>query len=302
MRRPAAALLLAVAAALAGAAAQARDTMSWLMPDVPPASMPQDGKPTTGIADQIVLYIVAHWPEAEHRFIYANPKRTWLMVERGEQACVVAALRNAEREQLAWFVDTNLVPPLQLVVQKSTLARLPLNARGEADLQKVLADPALRGIVVERRSYGAAIDRLLASRPPASRLETTAVGDYGRNVLKLVSHGRADYTIDYDYALQYASRDEPEIGQLQTVPIAQVNQPMPGGIACPRNAWGLAAVRRIDRIVGTRDGAAAMIKAQNSWHTAASRQRYAAQISAFQRQRARPLLGHGNRIDNSLQN
>lgn len=282
------AVLLAAAACSAGAA-QARDKMSWLMPDVPPASMPQDGQPTTGIADQIVLYITAHWPDAEHRFIYANPKRTWLMVERGEQACVVAALRNAEREKVAWFVDTNLVPPLQLVVQQATLARLPLNAHGEADLQKVLADPKLRGIVVERRSYGAAVDQLLAERPAGSRLETTAVGDYGRNVLKLVTHGRADYTIDYDYALQYASRSEPDIGQLQTVPIAQVNKPMLGGIACPRNAWGLAAVRRIDQIVGTRQGAAAMIKAQNSWHTAASQRRYAAQISEFQRQRAHPM-------------
>jgi uncharacterized protein (TIGR02285 family) len=283
MRRLAFALL---AASLASGA-QARDKMSWLMPDVPPASMPVDGKPSTGIADQIVLYISAHWPDAEHQFIYANPKRTWLMIERGEQACVVAALRNAEREKLAYFVDTNLVPPLQLVVQEATLPHLPLNARGEADLEKLLADPALRGIVVERRSYGAAVDELLARRPANSRLETTSVGDYGRNVLKLVAHGRADYTLDYDYALLYASRSEPDIGKLATVPIAQNSKPMLGGIACPRNAWGLATARRIDQIVGTPEGAAAMIRAQSSWHTPASLRRYAAQINEFQRQRAR---------------
>lgn len=287
MRRLAAFLL----AATLLPSAQARDTMSWLMPDIPPASMPQDGKPTTGIADQIVLYIMAHWPQVEHRFIYANPKRTWLLLEKGETACVVAALRTAERAKLAHFVDTNLVPPLQLVVQESTLRKLPLNAHGEADLRQVLADPRLRGIVVERRSYGAAVDRLLAARPAASRLETTSVGDFGRNVLKLVSHGRADYTIDYDYSLQYARRSEPDIGKLHTVPIAQNSQPMVAGIACPRNAWGRATARHIDRIVGTREGAAAMVKAQNSWHTEASQQRYAAQIGEFQRQRARPRSG-----------
>ncbi len=279
---------LALFAALLAPGAEARDTMTWLMPDIPPASMPVDGKPTTGIADQIVLYISAHWPEAEHRFIYANPKRTWLMVERGERACVVAALRNAERDKLAYFVNTNLVPPLQLVAQESTLPRLPLNGHGEVDMEKLLADPALRGIIVERRSYGAAVDELLAKRPASSRMETTSVGDYGRNVLKLVSHGRADYTLDYDYALQYASKSEPEIGALKTVPIAQNNKPMLGGIACPRNAWGMATVKRIDQIVGTPEGAAAMIKAQNSWHTQASQQRYAAQINEFQRQRAKP--------------
>ncbi|MCC2632620.1 MAG: hypothetical protein K0S48_506 [Ramlibacter sp.] len=280
---------LLFAGALACGTAQARDVMSWLMPDVPPASMPVNGQPTSGIADQVVLYVIKHWPDAEHRFIYANPKRTWLMIERGERACVVAALHTAQRAPLAHFVDTNLVPPLQLIVREATLAQLPLNERGEADLKKVLADPRLRGIVVERRSYGQQVDRMLAGRPAGSRLETTAVGDFGRNVLKLVSHGRADYTLDYDYALQFSSRDEPDIGKLHPVPIAQNNKPMLAGIACPRNAWGLAAARRIDRIVGTRDGAAALLKAQSSWHTQASQQRYAAQINAFQLQRSRPM-------------
>ncbi|WP_374580199.1 TIGR02285 family protein [Pseudoduganella sp.] len=286
----AAALAVALAAATADSAAQARDVMSWLMPDVPPASMPRDGQPTDGIADQVVRYISQRWPEAEHRYIYANPKRTWLMIEKGEAACVVAALHTAERERLAHFVDTNLVPPLQLIVREATLARLPLNAHGEADLEKVLADRQLRGIIVERRSYGQKVDRAIAGRPPGSRLETTSVGDFGRNVLKLVSHGRADYTIDYDYSLQYASRSEPDIGKLHTVPIVQNNKPMLAGIACPRNAWGLAAVRRIDAIVGTREGAAAMLKAQSSWHTPASLQRYAAQIGEFQQQRSKPGL------------
>ncbi|WP_028102677.1 TIGR02285 family protein [Pseudoduganella violaceinigra] len=284
MRRPAFALLAIVLAP----GAQARDTMSWLMPDIPPASMPVNGKPSNGFADQIVLYISARWPEVEHRFVYANPKRSWLMIERGERACVVAALRNAAREKLAYFVDTSLVPPPQLVVQPGTLSRLPLNAHGEADMEKLIADPALRGIVVERRSYGAAVDELIAGRPAGSRLETTSVGDYGRNVLKLVAHGRADYTLDYDYALQYASSRDPSIGTLATVPIAQNNKPLLGGIACPRNAWGQAAVRRIDRIVGTPEGAAAMLKAQDDWHTPASRRRYASELSEFQRQRSHP--------------
>lgn len=283
------AALAVLGAALAGGAAQAGEVMSWLMPDVPPASMPRNGQPTDGIADQIVRFISQRWPDAEHRYIYANPKRTWLMIEKGEAACVVAALHTAERARLAHFVDTNLVPPLQLIVREATLARLALNAHGEADLEQVLADRQLRGIIVERRSYGQKVDRVIAARPSGSRLETTSVGDFGRNVLKLVARGRADYTIDYDYSLQYASRSEPDIGLLHTVPITQNNKPMRAGIACPRNAWGQAAADRIDRIVGTREGADAMLKAQSSWHTPASLQRYAAQISEFQQLRARPM-------------
>jgi len=269
-------------------AARSQEVMQWLMPDVPPASIPHEGQPGDGIADQVVRYIAARWPEVQHRYVYANAKRTWLMLEQGEHVCVAAALRTPERERIAYFANTNLVPPIQLVVQQETLARLPLNAHGEADLAHMLANPALRGIVVDKRSYGPAVDAMLAHRPPDARLETTAVGDYGRNVLKLVAHGRVDYAIDYDYALQYVQRSEPGMERLLTVPMAHNSKLMPAGIACPRNAWGRAAAQQIDRIVGTPEGAQAMLKAQNSWHTAATRERYAPQLQQFQRQRSKP--------------
>jgi len=285
--RSAAAPLL-LAACLLPAGAQAQEKMTWLMPDVPPASMPVNGQPTNGIADQVVRFIAERWPGAEHRYIYANAKRTWLMLEKGEPVCVAAALRTPERERFAHFTITNLVPPIQLIAQEETIARLPLNALGEVDLPRALASQALRGIVVERRSYGPAVDAMIAKRPPTARLETTSVGDYGRNVLKLVAHGRADYTIDYDYSLQYSRQSEPGMGKLRAVPIAGNNRMMVAGLACPRNAWGRAAARRIDAIIGTREGAEAMLKAQNTWHTEATQQRYARELQEFQRQRARP--------------
>lgn len=277
-----------LAALLLPHGAPAQDAMSWLMPDIPPASIPLDGKPSDGIADRIVGYIAARWPERQHRYLYANAKRTWLLLEQGDPVCFAAALYTPERRRSAHFAITSLVPPSQLIVDQAAIARLPLNAQGEVDLARLLAERQLRGVVIERRSYGPVLDKLLAARPADAKLSKSSVGDYGRNVLKLVAHGRADYSIDYDYALKYAQATQRGLERLRMVPIAGNGKPMLAGVACPRNAWGLATVRRIDRIIGTPEGAAAAMAAQNAWHTEETRQRFAPQLQEFQRQRASP--------------
>lgn len=281
-------LACVMAAALLPQAAAAQDKMSWLMPDIPPASIPVDGKPTDGIADRIVGYITERWPERQHRHVYANAKRTWLLLEQGEPVCFAAALYTPERQRIAHFSITSLVPPSQLIVDQAAIARLPLNVQGEVDLARLLAERQLRGVVIDRRSYGPVLDKMLAARPADAKLTKSSVGDYGRNVLKLVAHGRADYSIDYDYALKHAQSTQQGLERLRTVPIAGNSKAMLAGVACPRNAWGLATVRRIDRIIGTAQGAEAMMAAQNAWHTAATRLRFAPQLQEFQRQRAHP--------------
>ena len=132
----------------------------------------------------------------------------------------------AERERAAYFSNTSLVPPPVLVARADTLAALPMNG-GEADLAQLLADRKHRGAIVENRSYGRHVDAQLA-RAAHANIEKTATGDYGRNVLQMVAHGRADFTFDYDFALAYGQAVQGELGQLRTVAIAGNTQAVEG--------------------------------------------------------------------------
>lgn len=285
MKKPS--ILLAACLQLA-APAQAAEQMTWLMSDFPPVTIPAGGQPTNGIADQIVRYLAAHWGHDDHRYVYANSKRTWVMLEQGSKACFAAALRVPERERVAYFSNTSLVPPPVLVVRSDIAAELPRNAAGEVELGQLLAGRKYRGAIVDNRSYGPQLDAMLAQRPGNALLEKTATGDYGRNVLLMVARGRADYTIDYDFALAYGQSLQPELEPLRTLAIANNTHAVVAGVACPRTPWGRAMIRKIDQILGTPDGADMLMRAQNSWLTEHGKQRYRAQMLEFQRQRAKP--------------
>ena len=108
---------LITALLLANAPARAAETITWLMSDFPPVGELIDGKPGNGMADQVVRYLVSRWPQAEHRFLYANPNRAWSQMASGQHVCFANALRTTDREKLAYFRNAYLLPPPQLIVR-----------------------------------------------------------------------------------------------------------------------------------------------------------------------------------------
>ena len=283
------ALLFALSLTLpASAAAQA--VMTWLMPDLPPASIRAPGQPSAGITDAQIAYVKAHWPEVEHRFVYANLKRSWTMLEAGEPACYSFTLINPERLKAAYIVDTGLLPPPQLVTRAELAAALPLNARHEVDLPKLLAMRELRGLLSEKRSFGASLDATLRQRPADASVELTVIGSYGENILSKMLLSRADYTIDYDFVVAYYKSRHPKMDELRSFPIAGNALPMRLGFACPRTAWGKATAHKIDTLLGSREGAQALRLSVDKWLSQDVRQRYEEQFSAFYRLREKPML------------
>ncbi len=274
-------------AMLACLPARAADTVTWLLPDFAPAGLPVNGQPTNGVADATALYIGAHWPEAEHRYRFANAKRIWADIGSGGKFCHAAALITQDRKQIAYFTPTNLAPPLQLIVREATLAQLPLNGDGDVQLARLLAMPGLRGILAEKRSFGEAIDGIVAERASGG-LSVVPPSSFGGSILKMLAGGQVDYTIEYDFALSYQQSQNPALRALRAVGIEGANTLMPVGVACPRNAWGKAAILRIDRILSSREGAAAVRAAGDNWATPGVRERYRKAIDAFTAKRMQP--------------
>jgi uncharacterized protein (TIGR02285 family) len=270
-----------IAALLLAAPARAGETITWLMSDFPPVGSPVNGQPGDGMADQVVKYLVGRWPQASQRFVYANPNRVWSMLAQGEHACFANALRTPEREKLVYFRNAYLLPPPQLIVRPEVLYALPVNARGEADLAAALRKPHLRGLMVEKRSYGPAIDALLANPAATPGLKRLAPGNYGRNILTMLAMNRADYTIELDFVMTHAVAQQPDLAGLKVLPLAGGPGLMVGGIAFPRNSWGRATIAQIDRLLASPQGAAVLSQAQMRWIGKASTQRYGAAMKEF---------------------
>ena len=154
------------------------------------------------LSDRIQPFVAQHWPQVKHVVVQANPRRIWRMIGNGDKVCQVPSIRTPEREKIAYFSNTFLGPPMQLIVHRDLLPRLPRNAQGEVELAKLLANTELHGALIDGRSYGGFIDAQLARMPHrGSSLTRYSAADYGSKLLPMLGKGRMDYTIDYEVGI-----------------------------------------------------------------------------------------------------
>ena len=206
-------------------------------------------------------------------------------------ACHAGAARTPERERLAYFTNTWLVPPPQLIVRQDRHAALPLDAQGAVDLEALLGDVSLRGVVPQGRSYGPALDAMLGARPGGAQLQHVFGGDYGSSLLPMLLQDRADYTLDYPNTLvALASRPAGDT-PLAALPVHGASDPVVSGVACPRTPWGRAAIRLIDTALGTPEGAALLRDTLSISLPPDTQRAYGDAWDGFFKQRARPTPG-----------
>lgn len=279
-------LLILVLAALAPCAqAQPVTRITWVTADSSPPG--RNSTESHGMTGRLVDFLRPRWPQVQHEILIANAKRGWQMIEAGQQVCRANTVRTPEREKQAYFTDMQLTPPVQLIVRRDRLALLPRNAAGEVLLPRLLADPRLRGALVDGRSYGTAVDTQLSDLAQHKQVTLYSPKDFGGRLLQMLVLDRADYAIDFDMALVMLDSAE-ALKTLQSLPIQGASEPVMGAVACPRTPWGLAAIRGIDRILGSPAGAAMLRDSFQRWLTPEARAHYGAQMDAFYRERAQP--------------
>ena len=242
------------------------------------------GASASGVTGHVITYLDKRWPGVRHEIVFANAKRSWQMIENGDEVCRANVVRTPERERAAYFINTQLTPPPQLIVRRELLKRLPRTGAGEVLLPRLLADTSMRGALIDGRSYGPVLDEALAARPADSAVSLYSPKDFGARLLQMISLGRADYSVELDMALVMAGHP----ADLVSVPIQGASELVMAGIACPRTPWGLAAIRGIDKAYGRPEGAASLRKGLMHWLTPETRAHYAARFDAFYRERARP--------------
>jgi uncharacterized protein (TIGR02285 family) len=282
---------LAVAVAGQSPAAEAPPavrSITWLVSNT--MAVP-DGERMRRPADELTQWLQARLPGVVFKPVVANAERSWALIREKKQACHAGAAHTPERERLAYFTHTWLVPPPQLIVRQDRRDALPLDANGAVDLEALLGDVALRGVVSHGRSYGSTLDALLGVVPASRQLQSVYGGDYGSNLLPMLNQGRADYTLDYPNTLVALATHGPGDVQLAALPIKGASEPVISGIACPRTPWGLAAIRLIDAALGTPEGAAMLRDTLRVSLPTDTQRAYREAWDVFFKQRARPTPG-----------
>ena len=263
--------------------------VKWILQDFPPAQMPANGKLGQGFRDEVVRVVMASWPEADHQFIVANAARTWLMLSEKEEACHVGAQQTPEREKLAYFTPFAVLPPLQLVVRKDTVAKLPLTTDGEVVLADLLASPTLKGMLIDTRSYGKGLDDVIAQRARKDTVMTVQAGDLGKTVPLMLAARRGDYILEYEFVLNYhKQQNKPQLDDVTSLPIAGFSKALLTNVVCPRSPWGQKTIRRIDSILSKTVDSNGIRASVEAWLSPETNKRYKAEMNAFAKGRKKP--------------
>ncbi|WP_342620896.1 TIGR02285 family protein [Rhodoferax sp. GW822-FHT02A01] len=263
-------------------------TINWMVQDIAPIWMLDNGRPTTGTMDAIIQMLMDEWPDAKHEFTVVSTPRALSNLSNGVESCLAGSVNTPERAKFSYHSPAFLVAPPQLIARPQIIAKLAKNSNGEI-LPATLFDRAdMKGLIEQKRSYGPVLDALLSRRSPNSGIHEVLRADAGSNLLKMVALGRGDYFLEYDTIFAYQLNRNPELRSAGfiTAPVAG-NAMVKFGFSCPKTEWGRRTIKRIDALMIKFAALPEFQAIQWKWQTPSAAIRYRKIQEEFFRQRSK---------------
>ncbi|BBP75079.1 TIGR02285 family protein [Pseudomonas gingeri] len=230
---------------------QARETLTWLLRDLPPLSIFDGPKEGQGAVDQMLPLLMAALPEYEHTVLRVNRARGMQMLGGSTFTCDPALLWTAARAQKMLFSIPSMGTTSNgLVVRPADQALIePFVSDGRVDLAALLASNSLQLGVVAERSYGHPIDDVL-HHTHAQHLVLHYGNDALGSLLQMQRLGRLKALLGYWAEIRYQARQQ-QIGDNEWLfyPIKGTADYQFIRVACSNTPQGRAVIPHINEIL-----------------------------------------------------
>lgn len=233
--------------------AQPKETLIWLLRDLPPTMILEGPKKGQGIIDQMLPRLIAGMPQYQHTLMRVNRARAMQMLHEESFTCDPSLLWTKEREQwISFSVPAFRAVANGLVVRQEDRPVLePLVIDGEVDLAALLKSGKNKVGVVAERSYGEVVDALLRQAP-----EGALTAHYGNDalgsLLQMQRLGRLQVVLGYWPEIRYqASQKLITDDQLEFYPVKGTGKYLSGHIGCSNTPQGRQAISEINRLLRT---------------------------------------------------
>ncbi|MHC8352737.1 TIGR02285 family protein [Pseudomonas sp. RT4P38] len=230
-----------------------KETLIWLLRDLPPTMILEGPKKGQGIIDQMLPLLIAGMPQYEHTLMRVNRARGMQMLHEESFTCDPSLVWTEEREQ--WI--TFSIPAFRavsngLVVRKEDRRVLePFLVDGEVDLAAMLASGRKKVGVVAERSYGQFLDTLLKQAPPKA-LTPHYGNDALGSLLQMQRLGRLQVVLGYWPEIRYqANQEHIADDQLEFYPARGTGKYLSGHIGCSHSPQGRQAITEINQLLRT---------------------------------------------------
>lgn len=233
--------------------AQPKETLIWLLRDLPPTMILEGPKKGQGIIDQMLPLLIAGMPQYQHALMRVNRARGMQMLHEASFTCDPSLVWTKEREQ--WI--TFSIPAFRavsngLVVRQEDRAVLePFLVDGEVDLAAMLASGRKKVGVVAERSYGQFLDTLLKQALPDT-LTRHFGNDALGSLLQMLRLGRLQVVLGYWPEIRYkANQAQIADDQLEFYPVRGTGKYLSGHIGCSNTPQGRKAINEINQLLRT---------------------------------------------------
>lgn len=250
--------LALVGAAMAGVGAMPavandkdKDTLVWLLRDLPPLTILEGTQKNQGAVDQFMPLLIASMPEYQHSVMRVNRARALQMLLEPSFTCDPSLLWSPQRaKRLVYSIPAFRIRSNGITIRhKDRGALMPYIIDNQVDLGLLLArDNSKLGVVAER-SYGQVVDRIL-HQAPASSLSAHYGNDALGSLLQMQRAGRLMALLGYWPEVRYQAQQQgiaPE--ELEFYGIRGADPYQSIHIACSDTAQGRQAIKAINATV-----------------------------------------------------
>jgi uncharacterized protein (TIGR02285 family) len=243
------ALLALLACAVTTATVQARETLTWLIRDLPPLTIYDGPQKGNGAVDQLLPLLIASMPEYQHSIQRVNRARGMQMLHERNFTCDPTLIWTAERSKFVVFSipSYGLLSNGLIVRQRDRQILEPFLQDQHVDLQALLAAQTIKVGMVAERSYGEHLDKLLKAAP-AHTLVPHHGNDAVGSLLQMQHAGRLKVLLGYWPEIRYQTRQQGMAAdEFAFYPLKDMDKYQFIHVGCSDTALGRAAIARINK-------------------------------------------------------
>ena len=224
----------------------AKDKVTWMVLDWPPWMMLEGEDKGKGRFNYILREAQENLPQYDHVTEKMNWARFWHEVENNNNVCYPFGLKSGKRGDLVYFSEPHtFVLPNAIIMKKADIEKL-----GNPDsysIVKLLQDKRFKGYAEKNRSFTGTVDNILKKHEPGSNLKR--VPESAESLVKMVSTGRIDYTIEYPIVAAYYDQKHDNPGSISSIPITEMAPFAYVYLNCTKNEWGKKVVERWNEVL-----------------------------------------------------
>lgn len=240
--------------------AQAKNSITWMTVDLPPATIFDGAQAGNGFADQQLKVLIAALPDYDHQIVKGTIARNWHELETRDGICFNWVTHNTASHWNAVFSKRPVPNPgYRVMIRTGRLTEfLPFAATGDLDLS-LLAKSGMSGGYISSRDYLPAINGFIAAD---SRMQKTMNSE---QLLELLRANRVDFVFASPTEVKFYRdamhlSDDFSVLKVKGAPV--YNE---GYVACSSGPLGKEVMARIDAFLERADGWAAYVAPLQRW-------------------------------------